>query len=727
MSFRHILSFIDFLKKIHPKYMALLFILMIASILVSVMTMSRYLWGSPFEEYTQVNGIQTYFTSTNDEGNISITQDSVRLEAKNNSFPKAFVYAAANDFIWNFSAIPLLSSGFSYPIYFSVEWIHGSISVWAETESGWYYNFISGGNFVQNNASIGGGPINIGSKYNVEIEWNEQIEHILVTFSIENETGAKEFHVNIPEVGLSPALSLQAWANYDAHVAVYYVQSSFLTYNSRYSEESYVATVASIFGSIIFTILTVLVFVSQSDRFYPLLNSSLKLGVQRLNGTIRRIYSFFIIYVKENKSFVYLLAFFAVLRIILAISLPAHWFDMYAFRAWCQVINEKGLLSIYPETAVLPPIHFIRPVYPYPPVIAYFFFLITQVLPTNIPNSEVLPALLKVPPILAELALAWVTFTVVKRWKGHKFGLAAATLTMLNVVNSSVWGQYESVIALFMVLAVWFVVTKHVELGWMSAALAVATKSTALPFVPAVLLVSIKKWGFFRTLVGIGIFSLTTIIVWAPFLLSGYSLNFVLWQFGFGLFSSRGAFTPASSEITKTTVFALNIWPLINLVIDRVPPGISALATVSDNKPNQFLFLSYYQLGILLFAVLYILILYSLLKDTNSQGIMGKFGLLLFVFYMIPTRMHERYMYLALSFLPLAYGSAAYIKKFSILLLVTFSINLFSALSEQWTPSNVLNIFGSFSFVGNVGILCLTLINISVLITWLYQLIKEIK
>ncbi len=715
--FLYLRGFIGFLRKTPPKHLGLLLILTVASILVSVMVTSRYLGGSPLEKFAQVNGFQTYVESTNGQGIISITQDSVRLEAENKSFPKAFVYAAAGDFKWNFSATPLIASGSCYPIFFSVEWAQTHISVWAETGSGWYYNFNGDESSAQSNTSIGG-FITIGSKYDIEIEWNEQITDIIATVSIKNETWYKEFTIKIPEVGLSPALSLQAWADYNAHVEVHYVQSVFLSDNLRFAEESYDATVASILISIVFTTMTTLVFASKLNGFSSFLKFPLKIEVLALYSIIKRMYNFLVSYAKENKTFIYLISFFAVLRIILAISMSAHWFDMYAFKAWCQVINDKGLLVIYPETVVLPPIHSIRPVYPYPPIIAYIFFLITQIFPTSVHVPQALPVLLKFPPILAELSLGWVTFTAVKRWRGYKTGLVAATLSMLNITNSSIWGQYESVVALFMVLAVWLVITEHIELGWLFAALAVATKSTALPFIPGLLIISAKKRRFFHTLLGIGIFSLTTIVVWAPFLFSGYSLNFVLWQSGFGLFSSRGAFTPASSEITKTTVSALNIWPVINLLKDRVLPGTSVLATVLDNEPNQFLFLSYYQLGILLFAIFYVVILYSLRKKANGQSLMEKFSLLMLVFYMLPTRMHERYMYFALALLPFAYGKTKYAKVFYGLLLTTFSINLLSALSGQWTPPDLLS---------HTTILCLTLVNISVLIIMLYRLIKEAK
>jgi len=702
----------------------------IASIFACAFTSARYLYGSPGENLTQVNGFQTYIESSNHQGDISITRDSVKLEARNNTFPKAFVYAAAEDFVWKFSAHPLTASGSCYPIFFSIEWAQTSISVWAEIEKGWYYSSNINRSLELDTRLIGGFTA-LGSKYDIEIKWDEQVGQTIATVSLRNATWVRKLIFRISQIGIAPSLTLQAWADYDAHVSVHYGQSVFLSSNSRFMKESYTATVASVLTSIVFMTITISVLLFRSRAFSSFLELSSgerlpKLGstFKRMNRILERIYIFLSSYAKENMAFIYLFSFFAILRIVLAISLPAHWFDMYAFKAWYQIINDKGLLNIYTETVVLPPILGIRPVYPYPPIIAYAFFSVSRVFPVGDRTIEAVPFLLKLPPILAELALGWVAFTAVKRWRGYRAGLAAATLSMLNVVNSSIWGQYESVMALFMVLAVWLILTKNIESGWLLAALATATKSTALPLIPGLLIASLKRGGLLRSLLGVGTFCLTTVAVWAPFLLSGYSLNFALWQFGFGLFSSHGAFTPASSEITKTTVLALNVWPIINLLIDRVSPGTSVLATVPDNKPNQFLFLSYYQLGFLLFAAFYAAILYKISRDASDQGLMEMFSLLMFVFYMFPTRMHERYLYPALSFLPLAYGKAKSVKVFYILLLTTFSISLFCGLSAQWTPPDVVNVFGQWPYVGDFGILSLTLVNISVLALMLRQLIR---
>jgi Gpi18-like mannosyltransferase len=713
------------LKGIRLRHLALLIVLTLASIFVSVIAIFGYFYANPTNNFTRVDGFQTYFNSTLGQGHVSISKESVRIEAENNTFSKAFLYSAHGGFKWNFSITPLIASGTSYPIFFSIEWAGNVISIWTETTNGWYCSSNINGSLAQNKVSIGNN-VTLGSKYDARVEWKEQSQQSIATISLKNSTWSQELTFNIPGIGIAPAISIQAWTDTDAHVVTLYTQSVFLSYNSRFTEESDIATVTSTVISIFLVTITTLVFALKFSEISSSLKSHSRINAPRLE-VLRRMHNFVLLYVKENKTFIYLVLFFAVFRIGLAVSSPAHWFDMYAFRSWCQVINDKGVLNVYPETVVLPPIVSVRPVYPYPPIIAYILSLIVQAFPTNGSAFDVWPIMIKLPPIFAELVLGWVTFTAVKRWKGYRAGLIAATLSMLNFVNSSIWGQYESVVALFMVLAVWLIITKHAELGWLFAALAVGTKETALPFLPGLLIVSVKRARWFHTLLGIGTFCLTSVVVWTPFLLSGYSLNFALWQLGFGLFSPQGAFTPASSEITRTTVDALNIWPVINWLKDGIPPRISILATVSDSKPNQFLFLSYYQLGTLLFVIFYGLILYSLRKEADDQSVMIKFSLLMFVFYMFPTRMHERYMYFALPFLALAYGARKSATVLYALLLTTFSLSLVSALSFQWTPPDVFNVYSRLPSLGDFGNLFLSLINISVLIMMLYQLIPRDK
>jgi len=724
--FRYLKDFIDFLRKIQLNHLVLLILLTVASIFVSVRTTTKFLYPSPFEKSTtRVNGFLTYIKSIDGQGGFMITNDTVRIKTTDNSFAKMFVFSSVGDFKWNFSAFPLMAFGQSYPVAFSIEWGQTNISVWAENGKNWYYSSNINMTLAHNRISFGG-PVTIGSQYKIEINWNrnKQAQNIVAEILLENQTWHKKLTFIIPDTSLPPTLTLQAWADDYSYAMVDYNQSVFLSYDLRYTQETIFATTVSIIISVILIFVTTLALAYRSREFFPFLESLLKKTLLKIYGVLKYTTSFISSYSKTNRGFIYLISFFAIIRLGLAIFTPGHSFDILAFKAWCEVISAKGVLAIYPLSAIMPPV-IIRPVYPYPPIIAYIFSLIVKAFSFATLTERTLTFLLKLPPILADLALGWITFTAIKRWRGYKAGLIAATLSLANIIPSSIWGQYDSYVALFMVMAALFVVEKkQIELGWLFAALAISTKETALPFVPGLFIASIKQRGWFSTLLGIGVFSFTIIGVWAPFLLNGYSLDFVLWQSGLGLISSTGAFSPASSEMTATTVSALNIWLLISSLKDGVSPKMAFMGAVNDNQPNQFFFLSYFHLGIILFLIFYVIVLYGFRKASSVQSLMLRFSLLMLVFYMFPTRIHERYLYFALPFLLLAYKETRFATVSYLLLLTTLSINLLSALSLQWVPPYIVNFFRFLPYAGDGSLLLLVLINISVTVLMIYRSVR---
>jgi Gpi18-like mannosyltransferase len=722
---RFLMDAIASLKKAPLKDLALLIILALASVSVSITTAYRYFHVNQSGEFIRVNGFQKYFEATNGQGEVLITQDNIRMGAENGSFMEVIVYSAVEDFRWSFSASPLEVSGLAFPVAFAIEWGQKNISVWAETGKGWYYYSNVNASLAQNKVPIGGSVV-VGSRYEIEVNWSKsgQTKNVVATILLRDQAWQRILVFTIPETYLPPSLAIQTYTSQGSYTLVDYSENVLLTYTSRYEQETYNATVISALASVLFVCVAGFVCFNRLSELAPFLESWLRGKVGRLREIVRRLPNYILLYVKDNRAFIYLVVFFAAIRIGLALTTPSHWFDSYAFKAWINVIRDRGVAMIYPYTAILPPI-IIRPVYPYPPVIAYVLSSFAPLSPQNTSTNNVLLFLLKVPPILADLALGWAIYYAVKSWKGYKAGLIAATLSLLNFVNSSIWGQYDSIVALFMVLAALAIVKEKIELGWLLAALAVSTKETALPFVPGLLIVSIKKRGWFSTFLGVGVFCLTVMVIWSPLLLSGYSLDFALWQMGLGLLSSTGAFSPASSEMTATTVFAPNIWPLINWLKDGVPPRMAFFGAVNDNVANQFFFLSYFQLGILLFLAFYCFTLFSLRRSSNDQNVMFKLSLLMVVFYMFPTRMHERYLFLALPFLVLAYKESKVALISYLSLLVAFSINLLSALSVQWVPNEFLNFFSFLPYASDAGLLCLVLVNLSITLFMVYHSLRK--
>ena len=85
------------------------------------------------------------------------------------------------------------------------------------------------------------------------------------------------------------------------------------------------------------------------------------------------------------------------------------------------------------------------------------------------------PALLKLPPMLADIGIAAIVYALGSRWRGPRTGLVAAALFLFLPVSwydSALWGQVDAIGTLAAVAALLLLVD-----GWSEAALAMAVLS----------------------------------------------------------------------------------------------------------------------------------------------------------------------------------------------------------------------------------------------------------
>ena len=286
------------------------------------------------------------------------------------------------------------------------------------------------------------------------------------------------------------------------------------------------------------------------------------------------------------------------------------------------------------------------------------------------------------------------------------------------------------IFGLFMIVAVWLIARDHIELGWAFAALALVTKQTALLFLPALIVLSLKNRRFRSTVFGMMTFSLTFLLVWSPLLFSGYSLDFAFQNSGLGLLLPGGALS-LSPEIPGTSIDAFNIWPLITWVKDGIPlkQGIAPSPTIpslDDTLPNQMFGMSCYQFGLLLFLVFYVPILLMIWKASDSSEVMMKFGLLMLAFFILPTRIHERYLIFSIAFLPLALATSRVVSVFYVVLATTFSLNLLYGFSTHVNPFGIPNQLDFMQSIFSDGfILLIIIVNVAVFLLFFSYCVRH--
>ena len=182
------------------------------------------------------------------------------------------------------------------------------------------------------------------------------------------------------------------------------------------------------------------------------------------------------------------LALGLALRLIIAYLLPGSGLhnDLGAFQFWAGELAAHGPLGFYGRDFL----HDYTPGYMY---VLWLVGIVGQV------GGGVSVELIKVPPIIADLALGWLAWSMVRELGGRdRLALAAAFVAVVNPISwfdSVVWGQVDSFGVVFMLLglrelwrdqperaAVWTVVAAIIkpQLGILVPLVAVVTIRRAL-------------------------------------------------------------------------------------------------------------------------------------------------------------------------------------------------------------------------------------------------------
>ena len=161
-------------------------------------------------------------------------------------------------------------------------------------------------------------------------------------------------------------------------------------------------------------------------------------------------------FLTRHRAILALLALGLALRVVLAFAIfPMHGFagDLDLFWQWARTLAASGPGTFYASTGSAD----------YPPAYLYALWLLGL-------TGE--PALLKLPPILADPGIAAIVYALAVRWRGRRTGLVAAALFLFLPVSwydSALWGQVDAVGTLVAVAALLLLVE-----GWSEAALATA-------------------------------------------------------------------------------------------------------------------------------------------------------------------------------------------------------------------------------------------------------------
>ena len=224
--------------------------------------------------------------------------------------------------------------------------------------------------------------------------------------------------------------------------------------------------------------------------------------------------------------------------------------------------------------------------------------------------------LYKLPAIIADLGTGFLIYKIVGGYKNNKWGLIASSLYIFNpavLVNSTLWGQIDSVTSLLSILAIYFVST-NLFLSGFFLAFGTLIKPQVAFIAPVLLLMMIKnKW------------KIKKILSYILLSLAVFVLGFVPFADGeniFGFILKRLAVS--SGQYPYTSINAFNFWGIFGFW---------------DKEPGAF------PLMIIGVIITLIILGFVLFKVWKKKG--WEYLLMIVTFlssFLFLTRMHERHL-----------------------------------------------------------------------------------
>ncbi len=372
--------------------------------------------------------------------------------------------------------------------------------------------------------------------------------------------------------------------------------------------------------------------------------------------------------------------------------------DVSTFQAWATELVEGGFRNFYANG------HFAD----YPP--GYFYILgfvgwIWEALfKTSDTSEQILRAMVKLPAIIADLGVGVLLYAVARRFANAWIALGTAALYLLNpaiIFNSAIYGQVDSIPAGFALLAVYLLFRSdddkagrlnwYVVFAWLALAYSLLIKPQAAVLIPLFIAFAVSDPSRRRPRLiatGIGILAsfVLAIVLTEPFH-SGNPVAVLVWLFE--------RYQYGSSVYAFNSVNAFNLW-----AIKGSGPGFFAPGQFWVSDSNFIGFLPQWAWGVGLLLAALALVIWRYVQDRSERAFLESCAIATLAFFILSTRMHERYIFdgllFAIACVPLAkrylWGAIA----LSIVLFANlqYAIEYFYAATNHTPGLDTMNLWG---------------------------------
>lgn len=312
-------------------------------------------------------------------------------------------------------------------------------------------------------------------------------------------------------------------------------------------------------------------------------------------------------------------------------------FDVDTWFAWADRLNIVGFSNFYSDQVWTS----------YPPGFLYILGVLGFIKNLFHISPPLFYMVLKLPSILSELATGIFIYRIIpdnfKNWK--KIGLILIIFNPAFIFNSAVFGQFDGLFSLTLLLSAYFLSRKKLVFSSLFWGLSFLLKPQAILFLPVFAFYILKKFSIQSIL---KLFLPTTLIIFL-FFLPFFANN--------PLAGPVNLITNLMGYYKYNSIFAYNLWGILGFWI-------------ADN--NTWNYISYQNWSYILFAFFWFILAYFYFWKKKNLSIYTLSTLSALGFFFLLTRMHERYLYPSLVFLILM----AVINKSRILLALSAALSI---------------------------------------------------
>lgn len=363
-----------------------------------------------------------------------------------------------------------------------------------------------------------------------------------------------------------------------------------------------------------------------------------------MTSVLTGLYAVFCIFcinyiIKNNKSKINIIipciiaAF--LLRILLAYTNMGHATDRGCFSSWAKMLADGGFSAFYSSDTFTD----------YPPGYMYILRLIGIVKNTFKMTVGVENIVLRLPAILCDILTGGMIYFIARDKLSKTDSGIVSAFYLFNpavIINSSVWGQVDSVYLVLIVSGLYFLMQK--KYYFFLFALALLFKPQALILTPVYL------FALYEYIKDKGIKGVLWLI---PHIILALCV-LVIPMLPFGLNEVINQYLNTLSSYKYATVNAFNLWGMLGLNWHELTGIISVV-------------------GYLFIAVICVIsgFIYFKTKDNSKYFLTGAF--LYLATYMLSVKMHERYAFCAVALALIAFIISNRRKNFLFFLFITIS------------------------------------------------------